>query len=141
MLRGIAPIINPDLLSVLYRMGHGDEIILADAHFPVETFGQRVVRCDGISINQILDGLMPLFTLDQYDDEKVMMMEVVPGDTGDPSVEAGYREIIEKHETDFEVKRIERFAFYERAKQAFCIVTTGDTKKYGNLILKKGVIQ
>jgi len=121
-------------------MGHGDEVVLADAHFPGETCNDNVLRADGIRIPELLDGVLPLFVLDQYVDQPVMMMDAVPGDTLDPAVEASYRAVIDKHWPDTApIARIERFAFYERAKNAFAVVMTGETAKYGNIILKKGV--
>jgi L-fucose mutarotase len=140
MLIGISPLISPELLSTLYRMGHGDEIILADAHFPGETHGQRLVRADGLKIAPLLDAILPLFALDAYVESPLIMMGAVPGDQLDPTVEASYRKSIDKHwpETPA-IQRVERFAFYERSKTAFAIVMTGETAKYGNIILKKGV--
>ena len=140
MLKGISPVVSPELLAVLCRMGHGDEIVLADAHFPGETFGKRVVRADGVRIPALLSGIMPLFELDQYVRKPVAMMAAVRGDKLDPNVEKEYRTAMEKH-TDGKVaiERVERFAFYERAKNAFAVVMTGETAKYGNIILKKGV--
>ena len=141
MLKGISPVVGPELLSTLCRMGHGDEIVFADAHFPAESLGPPVIRMDGVGIDAILEGVMPLIVLDQYDEKAVMMMEVVPGDTPDPNVENGYSEIIQRHENKaWPVTKIERFAFYERAKRAFAIVVSGDVRKYANVILKKGVI-
>jgi L-fucose mutarotase len=140
MLVGISPLMSPELLSMLYRMGHGDEIVLADAHFPGESQGPTVIRADGLKIADLLDAILPLMVLDQYDDKSLIMMAAVPGDKLDPAVEAGYRAAIDKHHSDAPpVHRIERFAFYDRAKTAFAIVMTGETAKYGNIILKKGV--
>ena len=140
MLVGISPLISPELLSVLYRMGHGDEIVLADAHFPGESLNARVLRADGIRIAPLLDAILPLFCLDTYVDSPVWMMEAVPGDTLDPAVEKSYRLAIDKRWPDTPpIARLERFAFYERAKKAFAVVMTGETAKYGNIILKKGV--
>lgn len=140
MLRGLSPIVGPELLSVLWRMGHGDEIILADAHFPGETFNDRVVRADGHNIAELLEGIMPLFTPDQYVKQPLAMMAAVPGDELDPSVEERYLVPIRKTWPDVAaVERVERFAFYERAKSAFAVVMTGETAKYGNIILRKGV--
>lgn len=140
MLKGISPAISPELLSVMSRMGHGDEIVLADSHFPGETFGQRVIRADGVRIPVLLDGIIPLFELDEYVDAPVAMMAAVPGDELDPNVEKEYRSAMDKHlETPAAIERVERFAFYERAKNAFAVVMTGETAKYGNIILKKGV--
>lgn len=140
MLIGISPLLSPELLSALYRMGHGDEIVLADAHFPGESSNSRVIRADGLKIADLLDAVLPLFTLDTYVDSPVFMMDAVPGDVLDPVVEEACREVIDRYWPDtLPIKRVERFAFYEQAKQAFAVVMTGETAKYGNIILKKGV--
>ena len=141
MLRNIDPVVSPELLDVLFRMGHGDEIVLADAFFPGDTFGERVIRADGIGIPRLLEGIMPLITLDSYVESPLFMMAPVPGDELDMNVEKAYREALDRTwpETPA-VARVERFAFYEQAKSAFAVVMTGETQKYGNLILKKGVI-
>ena len=139
MLKGIHPAIGPELLKVLAEMGHGDEIILADAHFPGHSFNDQVLRSDGVKITTLLDGILPLFELDSYDDP-LIMMQAVEGDSLDPSVESSYRAEIEKHAPDApEVIRIGRFEFYDRAEKAVVVVMTGETAKYGNIILKKGV--
>jgi len=121
-------------------MGHGDEIVLADAHFPGESCNARVLRADGLRVADLLDAILPLFALDTYVDSPVIMMDAVPGDTLDPTVEASYRAAIDRHwpHTPL-IARIERFAFYKRTRQAFAVVMTGETAKYGNIILKKGV--
>jgi L-fucose mutarotase len=139
MLKGISNVISPDLLAVLARMGHGDEIILADAHFPGHSIGPQVLRADGLTVAQLIDGILPLFELDSYA-TPLTMMAVVEGDTLDPEVEADYRAVIRKHVAgEPKLERIDRFAFYDRAKNAFAIVITSELRKYGNLILKKGV--
>jgi L-fucose mutarotase len=121
-------------------MGHGDEIVLADAHFPGETYGKRVLRADGLRIPDLLDAMLPLFALDTYVESPLIMMAAVGGDQLDPMVEASYRKAIDRHWPDIPaIQRIDRFDFYERAKQAFAILMTGETAKYGNIILKKGV--
>lgn len=140
MLKGISPLISPELLGILARMGHGDEIILADAHFPGETFNARVLRADGLKIADLLAAILPLFELDAYVPHPLVMMAAVPGDSLDAQVEIGYLKSI--HQTNpscAPIDRVERFAFYERAKNAFAVVMTGETAKYGNIILKKGV--
>ena len=140
MLKGISPLLSPELLDALYRMGHGDEIVLADAHFPGESMGKYVVRADGLKIADLLDAILPLFELDAYVDAPVVMMAAVPGDTLDPQVEAAYRAAIDRHAPlTPAITRIDRFAFYDRAKEAFAVVMTGETAKYGNILLKKGV--
>lgn len=140
MLKGISPLISPKLLETLARMGHGDEIVLADAHFPGESIGRRVIRADGLRIADLLDAILPLFELDVYVDDPLVMMAAVPGDTLDPAVEVAYRAVIDRHAPNAPpIVRIERFAFYDRAREAFAVVMTGETAKYGNIILKKGV--
>jgi len=140
MLKGISPLISPDLLEVMARMGHGDELVLADAHFPGESIGKRVVRADGLRIADLLGAIMPLFELDTYVSHPVMMMEPVPGDTANPEAEAEYMAKIKREMPDVPpAKKLDRFAFYERAAKAYAIVMTGETAKYGNIILIKGV--
>ncbi|MGI5816784.1 MAG: L-fucose mutarotase [Armatimonadota bacterium] len=140
MLKGISPLISPELLAVLARMGHGDEIVLADAHFPGETMNARVVRADGLRIADLLDAILPLFELDAYVGDPLVMMAAVESESLDPAVEAAYREAVDRHAPEApEIRRIDRFAFYDRARGAFAVVMTGETAKYGNIILKKGV--
>jgi L-fucose mutarotase len=141
MLIGINPVIGPDLLDALFRMGHGDDIVLADAFFPGDSVNSRVIRADGLKIPALLDGIFALINLDTYVPAPVFMMAAVSGDSLDETVEKSYRAVIDKHwpQTPL-IERIERFAFYEKAKNAFAVVMTGETVKYGNIILKKGVI-
>jgi L-fucose mutarotase len=141
MLNGISPLISPELLNALYRMGHGDEILLADAHFPGDSFGQRVIRADGLGIPELLEAILPLLPLDPYVDAPLAMMAAVPGDSLDPTVEAAYRKAIVSGGVDsnVQIERVERFAFYDRAKTNYAVVMTGEMAKYGNLILKKGL--
>jgi L-fucose mutarotase len=139
MLKGISPFISPDLLKTLAEMGHGDEIILADAHFPGHTFCQRVLRADGVIISTLLDAIIPVFELDSYA-PPLVMMQVVPGDTLDPQVEIDYLQAIRRHAPKAPApERIDRFAFYARAKEVYAVLMTGETRKYGNILLKKGV--
>jgi L-fucose mutarotase len=141
MLLGISPLLSPELLAVLSRMGHGDELVLADAHFPGESFNDRVLRADGLRIAPLLDAILPLWKLDQYVDAPVIMMAPVAGDSLDQTVVASYRAAIEAHHPGTPATTyIPRFDFYDRTRQAFAVVMTGETAKYGNVILKKGVI-
>jgi len=140
MLKGISPLLSPELLAVLCAMGHSDEIVLADAHFPGETMGQHVIRADGLLIPDLLDAVLPLFELDSYVDHPAVMMAAEPGDTLDDSVIATYQSKLEKYAPGTpKIEHIGRFEFYDRAQQAFAVVMTGDTGKYGNILLKKGV--
>ena len=140
MLKGISPLLSPELLMELSTMGHGDEIVLADAHFPGDTFNENVIRADGIKIPDLLEAILPLFELDSYVDDPLVMMAPVNGDNLDPEVEKSYLKSIHKTNPDVKpIKRIDRFDFYDRAEEAFAVVMTGETAKYGNIILKKGV--
>lgn len=135
MLKGISPLLSPELLKILCEMGHGDYIVLSDAHFPAGKLGPVVLRADGVKIPDLLRGIMPLFELDPYVGDPVRMMAAVPGDSLDMDYVAECEQAVGKKAT-----QIERFAFYEQARKAYAIVVTGETRKYGNIILQKGVI-
>jgi len=140
MLKGISPLISPKLLEILARMGHGDEIVLADAHFPAEKYNHQVIRADGLKIADLLKAILPLFELDAYVGHPLVMMAVVEGDQLDSSVEESYLKSIQLTNPNISsVQRLERFEFYKRTEEAFAVLITGETAKYGNIILKKGV--
>lgn len=141
MLNGISPLLSPELLHALYRMGHGDEILLADAHYPGHTLGRQVIRADGLRIPNLLGAILPLFPLDTYVEAPLAMMAPVPGDGLDHEVEKAYRAAITAAgvEDKTQIELVERFAFYERSKSCYAIVMTGETAKYGNIILQKGL--
>jgi L-fucose mutarotase len=102
--------------------------------------GKRVLRADGLRIADLIDAILPIYELDGYVEAPLVMMAAVPGDKLDPKVERAYRAAVDRHAPKTPViARLERFAFYDRAKEAFAVVMTGETAKYGNLILKKGV--
>jgi L-fucose mutarotase len=139
MLKGISPYLSPDLLKLLYEMGHGDEILLADAHFPGHSFGRRVLRTDGLTIPQLLGGILPLFELDSSG-EALVMMQPDPGEPMNHDVEADFLQVVSQHVAGVAAPlRIARQAFYERTKAAYAVAITGETRAYGNLILRKGV--
>ena len=141
MLKGISQFISPYLLYTLHKMGHGDEIILADINFPSDSLNDTVIRADGLTIQDLLMGILPLFEIDNYVDDSIVMMDAVPGDLLDPSIEEAFLIPIKKYAPKAPpILRVERFAFYERAKNAFAIVSTGELAKYSNIIIKKGVI-
>ncbi|HHY64631.1 MAG TPA: L-fucose mutarotase [Clostridiaceae bacterium] len=141
MLKGIPPIIPPELLKILMEMGHGDEIVIADGNFPAASIAQRLVRCDGHGIPELLDAILKFFPLDLYVDAPVALMQVVPGDPVETPIWDVYKEIVTKHEPkNNKFENIERFAFYERAKKAYAVVATGEKALYANIILKKGVV-
>ena len=137
MLKGIPEIISPDLLKILAQMGHGDEIVISDAHFPAYSICDNVVRADAVSSPAMMTAILKLMELDQYVDQPVMLMEPVPGDAVDPELLGEIKSSLGKDAS--RIGYIERFAFYERAKKAFAVVVTGECRIYGNIIVKKGV--
>ena len=145
MLKGIPPILSPELLKALCEMGHGDELIIADGNFPSQSIGKNavVVRADGHSASDILEAVLQLIPLDAYVEKPVALMELVPGDPcGTPAIWDTYRRILSKYEPDHsDIQMTERFAFYERAKNAYLIIATGETAVYANVLLKKGVVK
>ncbi len=139
MLKGVPRIIPPELLKILAQMGHGDELVISDAHFPAHSISSNVVRADAVSSPEMMKAIMKLIELDQYVEKPVMLMEPVPGDAVDPELLAEIKANLGK-DAD-RIDYIERFAFYERAKQSFAVVVSGETRIYGNIIIKKGVTQ
>jgi L-fucose mutarotase len=142
MLKGLDPLLSPDLLQILRAMGHGDEIVVADANFPAASMARRLIRLDGVSAIAAADAILSVMPLDDFAPEAAWRMEVV----GDPGAEqpifAEFRRVLAAREGErFRLAALERFAFYERAKTAFAIVATGEGRLYGNLILKKGVVR
>ena len=141
MLKGIPNVISPELLKILMEMGHGDELVIADGNFPAASVAQRLVRADGLGGAVMLDAILQLMPLDQYVPMSVALMAVVTGDTVKPVIWDEYRVIIAQHEPSFkDFELVERFAFYERAKQAYAVLATSEAAQYANVILKKGVI-
>ena len=144
MLKGIPKILSPELLKILCEMGHSDTIVIADGNFPSESIGKntKVIRCDGHGVPEILEAILQLFPLDTYVEKPVSLMEVVKGDTAQTPIWDTYKEIIALNDERKEatIQTIERFEFYEKAKQAYAIIATGETAIYANIILQKGVI-
>lgn len=141
MLKGIPSILSPELVKTLMEMGHGDEIVLADANFPAASHAQRLVRCDGHGIPELLEAILSLFPLDPYVEKPIALMQVVPGDPVETPIWSAYETIArERAGLPSPFEEVERFAFYERAKRAYAIVATGEQALYANVVLKKGVI-
>lgn len=136
MLKNIDPRLSPDLLYTLYCMGHGDEIILSDAHFPAHSVNQKVIRADGNQVEELLSAIMPLFEIDNYVSDVVVMMSPTTGDEVPLDVINDYQKTLPENQN---ITFIDRFEFYERAKKASAVVITSSTRKYGNILLKKGV--
>ena len=144
MLKGISPILSPQLLKVLCEMGHSDTIVIADGNFPTETMGKNgiVIRMDGHGVPEILEAILHVFPLDQYVEKPVSLMERVPGDDADVSIWKTYEQMIEKEERrgTSVIQKLERFAFYEEAKKAYAVIATSETSQYANVILQKGCV-
>jgi len=141
MLKLVHPAISPELMSVMMQMGHGDELVLADANFPADANAQRIVRADGIDLETLLPAIVKLFPIDTFVAEQAMVMEPVDSTSPEPAIWATFRKDLQAAEgREVTLTKIERFAFYERTRQAYAIVATGSRAFYSNLILKKGVV-
>ena len=141
MLKGISPLLSPELLKVLAEMGHGDEIVIGDGNFPAASMGARCIRCDGHKVPDLLDAILQLFPLDTFVEKPVTLMQVVPGTVaGDPPIWGKFREVVEKRAPGTKIDFIERFAFYDRSRKAYATIQTGEDALYACVILKKGVI-
>ncbi len=141
MLKGISSKLSPDLLKVIAEMGHGDELVIGDCNFPAASMGKRCVRADGLNGTDVLDAVLSLFPLDTFVDAPVALMRVMPGTVdGDPLIWNEYKAIIEKYEPGTKIEQIDRFDFYERAKNAYATVATAERALYACIIIKKGVL-
>jgi L-fucose mutarotase len=141
MLIGIDPILNPDILHALRAMGHGDELVIADGSFPAETVARRLVRMEASDMPRMLRAVLSVLPIDESEPDPVLGMEVI----GEPETTMPAHEEIsailgEVTGGAVRLKRIERYAFYERAKQAFAVIATGERLFYGNVIIRKGTV-
>ena len=141
MLKGIPAILTPDLLKFMMEMGHGDEIVIGDGNYPAASTAQRLVRLDGHGAIEVADAILKYLPLDTYFEEPALLMSLVPGDDYEPEIWNEYRALIQRHAPGTRVGFIDRHAFYERARKAYAVVATGESKLYACLILKKGVIR
>lgn len=140
MLKGLGRLHTPELLHTLAAMGHGDEIVIVDAHFPAVSLARRLVRLDGADLPDVVEACLTLMPLDTFVDDPALRMEVVGQPSTVPKVQRLCQAVIDKLEgRGVPLRGIERHAFYDRAKQAFAIVLTGEQRPYGCLLLKKGV--
>lgn len=139
MLRNIPGCISPDLIHALMSMGHGDEIVLADADFPAVTYSKRLIRAEGAQLTSLLEAILPFFPLDHFVDKPVATMDPASWGGREPESYHRFREVIKRHDAKFnEFKFIDRQDFYDRAHNAYAVVVTGEAD--GNLILKKGPV-
>ncbi len=142
MLKNIDPHLTPDLLYVLRAMWHGDEIVIVDANYPAESAGPQVVRLDALSATETLDNVLSVLPLDSFVPDACLRMEVVGKPAKELPIFDEFRALLAKHEgANFKLHKLERHKFYERARQCFAIIATGERRLYGNIILKKGVIE
>ena len=139
MLKGISKIVSPELIKILCEMGHGDEIVIADGNFPSASNGKRVVRADGIGGVEMLKAVLSLIPLDTYAHENFLLMQTTQGDPT-PTIWADYFQVANEMDDNLRVGNLERFAFYERARNAYAVIATGESQIYANIIIKKGVI-
>jgi L-fucose mutarotase len=142
MLKGLDPLLTPDLLWALRAMGHGDDIVIADTNFPATTVGRRVIRLDGVPGPRLLEAVLSVLPLDDFVPDPALRIEVVGEPEAEPEVCAAYAAILRRPEHGgVDLAGLERFAFYERARSAFAVVASGESRLYGCILLKKGVIR
>ncbi|WP_419759452.1 RbsD/FucU family protein [Acidisoma sp.] len=142
MLRHIDPILSPDLLAILREMGHGDEIAIVDANFPAVTMGKRVVRAPGVTATHMAEAILKLMPLDAFVDESAFTMRQVHSPDEPAPVCVEFEALVKKYsDGKFSVTPLERFAFYDHVRTCFAVVSTAERRLYGNVILKKGVLQ
>jgi len=141
MLKSIPPILGPELLCALRAMGHGDDLVIADANFPGTAMGKRLIRLDGIAATQVLDAVLALMPLDDFVDDAATTMQVVGDADANVPIFDEFSSIVGRHEPAIGLTSLERFAFYERARSAYAVIQTGEDRLYGNIIVKKGVIK
>ncbi|WP_050698184.1 RbsD/FucU family protein [Anaeromassilibacillus senegalensis] len=143
MLKGIPPILSPELLMALDEMGHTDELTIGDGNFPGHTYGKKVIRLDGHGVPEVLDAILQLFPLDAYVEHPVALMAVVPGDPVETPIWDEYRRIVAKHDPRGAAcfEEMDKWEFYRRTQEkSALVVMTGETALYANIILKKGVV-
>lgn len=146
MLKNIPNILSPALLAVLQEMGHGDTLVIGDGNFPGTSVaaanGAKIVRADGHGVCVLLDAILQLMPLDEHVQTPAMLMDKAERDRHlTITIWDEYRRILEKHAPGVELGFYERFAFYEQAKRAFCVVQSGESAIYANILLQKGVVK
>ena len=146
MLKNLHPLLNADVLYALRAMGHGDELVLCDANFPADSVARqtvlgKVLRIDGVDTTQAARAILSVLPLDNAVEQPVRRMEVM----GEPELIPPVQQELQREVNLAEGRirplgSIERFAFYEAAKQAYCVIATGERRFYGCFLLKKGVL-
>jgi L-fucose mutarotase len=141
MLKGIHPLLHADLLHALASMGHGDELVIADANFPGASIARRLIQAGGASAPEALDAILTVLPLDTFLRPSALTMQVVGDAAAIPEPVREFGEVFARHgRAALDLGKLEREAFYTRARNAYAVVRTGDLRPYGNILLVKGVI-
>ncbi|MBR2925614.1 MAG: fucose isomerase [Clostridia bacterium] len=143
MLKGISPVVSPELLKIIAEMGHGDELVISDGNFPGASVGQRVVRADGHDGAAMMQGIIDLFPLDDFVEAPLAVMEVPDGmfPGNEAPIWAEFRKIADTDLPTAKFEFMEHDAFIDRCRKAYCVVQTGEKALYANIILRKGVVR
>jgi L-fucose mutarotase len=140
MLKSIHPLLGPDLLFTLASMGHGDEIAIVDANFPAASMARRLVGMRGVETAEMVEAILSLLPLDRTLPCPVSIMRAAEGIDVATTAIGGIRAALDRTTGGVGVAELERFEFYERARKAFAIVSTGERRLYGNLLLMAGAL-
>lgn len=146
MLKGISPLLNADVLQALAAMGHGDDLIICDTNFPADSIARqtalgKLLRIDNVGAGKAVEAILSLYPLDTFVDDAAARMEVVGKPDEIPQVQQEVQKVVDRAEgKSLPLKPVERFAFYERAKQAYCVIQTGERRFYGCFAFRKGVL-
>jgi len=146
MLKGINPLLNAEILYALRSMGHGDDLVIVDTNFPAESVARQtglgeLLRIDNTTCAQAAEAVLSVMPLDSFVDDSAARMEIVGSPDEIPAVQQEVQAVIDAAEgKSWPMMSIERFAFYERAKQAYCVIQTGERRFYGCFAFRKGVI-
>ncbi|MDD2233042.1 MAG: RbsD/FucU domain-containing protein [Sphaerochaetaceae bacterium] len=142
MLKNVPSIISPELLKILMEMGHGDEIVIGDGNFPGANLAKRLIRLDGHGVDEVLSAILKLFPLDTYSDNVVLMQKMECDKDLDIKIWKDYDRICASGDAGYKgLSYIDRFKFYDRTRDAFAVIMTGETEIYANILLKKGVVK
>jgi L-fucose mutarotase len=146
MLKGINPLLNADVLYALRAMGHGDRLVVCDTNFPADSIARQTVfgellRIDNVSTAKAIEAILSVLPLDTFVDDAAIRMEIVGQPQEVPPVQREVQTAIDRAEgRSWPLVGVERHAFYEKAKTAYCVIATGERRFYGCFLFAKGVI-
>ena len=145
MLKGINPLLNADVLQALRAMGHGDDLIIADTNFPANSVARQTVHGKLLRIDasaaDVVKAVLSLYPLDTFVDDAAARMEIVGKPDEIPPVQKEVQKQIDAAEGKaWPMISVERYAFYERSKKAYCVIQTGERRFYGCFAFRKGVV-